>query len=217
MKRFLQTILIIPFLLVAGCSTYEKTGWSVLARGGFNSGGIVENRELDAISGATGKGFSAGVHALGEFSGRQFETGLDYLAYEQIIRYNDPESVVKGEKKITYGELRLPVTYNFRFLKNLNDYPFMTFKLGVNAGYVIDTRIEHTGNTPDHSIRNFSAGPTIGLVLTPLKIKNHMRLGAYIDLYRGSKIYTDPYHTGGKSGNTSFLNAGLQLHFGSGL
>ncbi|HDR05457.1 MAG TPA: hypothetical protein ENN84_09495 [Candidatus Marinimicrobia bacterium] len=50
------------------------------------------------------------------------------------------------------------------------------------------------GTLPDFSIDNFSSGMAMGFSALPWQLKNGAKLGLEMELYRGSRIYTDFYN-----------------------
>jgi len=84
---------------------------------GVAAGGVVENNTMegiggvsgvDAITGATRTRFNAGVHKEIRFKGLTFETGLDYLAFDQTITYDMPSFSLDGQRHVRFSQLRLP-------------------------------------------------------------------------------------------------------------
>ncbi|MCD4737412.1 MAG: outer membrane beta-barrel protein [Bacteroidales bacterium] len=182
-------------------------------RGGINQGGFTEDQTLDAISGATSMSYGFGVHPEINIRGKTIETGIDILGYNQTINYYDPDKEFVGERKFKYQELRLPITYNFKFLKNLSNCDYIHLKLGVSGGYLINKNTEQIGDIPEYSLKKFSIGPTLGLSFAPIRLSKSFKLGGYIDFYRGSRVYEDYYHNTSETGHTTYLMAGLQFKF----
>lgn len=102
---------------------------SILA--GLSSGGLVDNTEMsgitgvsniDAITGATKTLYNAGIHSEINLKGHVIETGLDYISFDQSVEYKMPSLSVNGQRDIQFHQLRLPLTYNFRFFRNSQNY-----------------------------------------------------------------------------------------------
>jgi hypothetical protein len=64
---------------------------------------------------------------------------------------------------------------------------------------------------PDYSLDNFSIGPSFGISTIPLKLNDKLQLGFYLDAFRASKVYTDPYITTDNVGNISNIKFGAIL------
>ncbi|MCD6201723.1 MAG: hypothetical protein J7K46_07945, partial [Bacteroidales bacterium] len=154
--RFLVPVYLI--LLTVACTitrstTYNETGRDnpfpdILFSAGVVTGGIVENAELsgidnisdtDAISGATSLSFNAGIHT--EISSRKhhMETGIDYVRFKQTVIFLIPDDAVNGIRDFRFQQLRLPLTYNFHFLKNSVNDPALILKVGLSVGYTLKT------------------------------------------------------------------------------
>ncbi|MBN1340447.1 MAG: outer membrane beta-barrel protein [Bacteroidales bacterium] len=217
--------LIFITLLFASCSVPEQTTspptnknnytcWTI--RTGVNTGGFVDNQETDAVSGATYAGYSFGLHPEICISGKTIETGIDLHEYGQTLTYSDPVNEFIGERALTYQELRLPLTYNFRFFKNLSNCDFFYLKIGLATGYLIHKNVDEEGLLPEYEMKKFSLGPTLGVSFSPFRISPGFTIGGFVDLYRGSKVYKDFYNNSRETGNTSCLTAGLLLKLGPG-
>lgn len=225
MKTTLHFLLVVILLFQFSCSTPEQATrslseeenyicWS--ARGGINTGGFVDNEVPDAVSGATLTNFTLGIHPDITTSGKTFETGLDLIGYRQNFEYDDPANEYFGKRSFDYYELRLPLTYNFRFFKNLSNCDFFYLKIGISTGYIINKNVTEQGILPAYDLKPFSIGPALGVAFSPLGISRRFKLGVFIDLYRGSKVYKDFYNNSRENGNTTYLSAGLLLKIGPG-
>ncbi len=188
--------------------------------GGLTYGGINDNQDYDAasgatqvdgISGATKIGYSGGLHTAVNLNGHIIETGLDYTTFRQTISYKAVDAAYSGDRDIEYAQLRLPLTYNLQFFKNRFSYSQLAVKLGFSAGYTVSKSVTSGQYLPDHTFDNFEAGPLLGLIYYPYMSRGRMRLGIYMDLYRGTKFFEDAYHTSGEVGGQSFIKVGLLL------
>lgn len=177
----------------------------------LSSGGIIEDTEIDAVSGATSLTYSAGVHSEINIRGHILETGLDYISFKQDFTYLDHSQGIDGTRDFSYHQLRLPVTYNFQFFKNNENKPLLIFKAGLSVGYTFSKTITDNGALPDYRMNKFNFAPTIGLASYPIKINNKYDLGFYLDLFRSGKFYEDVYNK--EMGNLSNLKFGLILRF----
>lgn len=188
--------------------------------GGLTYGGINDNQEFDAtsgatqvdgISGATKIGYSGGLHTEVNLNGHIIETGLDYTTFRQTITYEAGGAAYSGERDIEYAQLRLPLTYNLQFFKNRFSYSQLAVKLGLSAGYTVSKSITSGQYLPEYNFDNFEAGPLLGITYYPYMAKGRMRFGVYMDLYRGSKFFEDAYHTSSAFGGQSFIKVGILL------
>jgi len=191
---------------------------SILA--GLSSGGLVDNTEMsgitgvsniDAITGATKTLFNSGVHTEIDIKGHKIETGLDYISFDQSVEYKMPSLSVNGQRDIRFHQLRLPLTYNFQFFRDSQNYPRLILKAGLSGGYTFSKSVSDFGNIPDYTFTNWDYGPTLGVSVFPLQLKQNYRIGFYLDLYRGSQIYEDVYHKAEGIGGQSFMKFGVVL------
>ena len=191
---------------------------SILA--GAASGGLVENKEMsgidgvsnvDAITGATKTFFNGGIHSEIDIKGHKIETGLDYIGFDQSVEYKMPSLSVNGKRDVQFHQMRLPIMYNFHFFKDSQNYSRLILKAGLSMGYTFSKSVFDFGNIPDYKFTNWDYGPTLGVSVFPLQLKQNYRIGFYLDLYRGSQIYEDIYHKAEGIGGQSFMKFGVVL------
>lgn len=207
---------VVMFLFVS-CSASRKSidyetsaiKTSFLAGGSF--GGIVENNQLidvdgisevDAISGATRKAVTFGVHSELNIGKHSVETGLDYLNFDQTISYNLPAYSYFGKRDISFHQLRLPLTYNFELIEENK----LSLKIGASIGYTISKSVENSGTLPPYQFKNIDYGGTIGLTYFPIE-----KFGIFGDVYRGSQIYKDIFHIDEGAGGQSYVKFGIVI------
>lgn len=205
--RFIYLTIPVIFLLT-GCASI-KTTYNVQA--GASWGGIIEDTEIDAVTGATNLGVSLGVHPAININRRMVETGLDFLTYHQSWTYLDAGENFDGTRDFKYGELRVPLTYNLQLFRNSDDEGLIQLKLGLSAGYIIYHKFADSGTVPDYSLDNFSIGPSFGISTIPIKLNDKLQLGFYLDALRGSKVYKNHYITTDNVGNISNIKFGAVL------
>ncbi len=205
--RFIFLTITVIFLLI-GCASI-KTTYHVQAGGSW--GGIIEDTEIDGVTGATNWGVSLGVHPNFYIGRRLLETGLDFLTYHQSWTYLDTGENYDGTRDLKFGELRIPLTYNFQLFRNSDDEGLIQLKLGLSAGYIIYHNFSDTEVVPDYSLDNFSIGPAFGLSTIPIKLNDRLQLGIYLDFVRTSKVYKDFYITTDNVGNLSNIKFGAVL------
>jgi hypothetical protein len=202
-------IIILPLILVwliFSCSAVEKVSdekkTTVSVQIGSNMGGIAENTDMsvvpgvnvpaeaivDAFTGATYPGFNAGVHLNHRFKKNQVETGLDYMYNYQEFNYIDAGNMYLGVRELHVSQFMVPVTYNFAFQK-----AGLQLKIGLLGQFSFISG-KGIGILPDYSVIPFSAGPTLGFSILPIRFRNGDKLGLYCDIYRGSQIYKDYYN-----------------------
>ncbi len=187
---------------------------------GITAGGVVENNTMegisgvsgvDAISGATRTRFNVGAHKEIRFKGLTFETGLDYLAFDQTITYDMPSFSVTGRRDIRFQQLCLPLTCNFHFFKRNSGSARLILKAGFSLGYTISKSVSNDGTVPEYTFNNLDYGPTLGISFYPFSAVKNYRIGLYMDLFRGSRIYEDRFHTAEGMGGQSFMKFGIVL------
>jgi hypothetical protein len=196
------------FLLLAGCAAVETT-CDIQAGGSW--GGIIEDNGVDAVSGATKLRPGIGIHPVFTIKDRMIETGLDFLSYNQTFTYLDNTENYNGTREFSYGELRLPLTYNIQFFRDENRQGKLLLKLGISGGLRIYENIRDNGAVPDYTFDRFSLAPTFGLSSVPLRINDRLSLGLYFDFMRGTVIYNDFYTSADLAGNISNLKFGAVL------
>ena len=201
--------LIFPlFFLLSGCASIQTT-FNVQA--GASWGGIIEDTEIDAVTGATNMGIGLGVHPAININRRLVETGLDFLTYNQSWTYLDGSENYDGKRDLRFGELRVPLTYNFQLFRDDNDEGLLQIKLGLSAGYILYHNFTDNGTVPDYTLDNFSIGPSFGISTIPIKLGDKLQLGFYLDALRASKVYSDHYLTTNNVGNMSNIKFGAVL------
>ena len=81
----------------------------------------------------------------------------------------------------------------------------------MSIGYTFIESVTENGNIPDYNFTNWDYGPTLGVSIYPLQLKQNYRVGFYLDLYRGSRIYEDIYHKSEGIGGHSYMKYGISL------
>jgi hypothetical protein len=228
MKNILLSLCLSSILLFAGCISQQSASNKVKNKpvfkiqAGINKGGIIENKDLkqipntkvDAYSGATRTGFNTGVKVLFPIKRNAIETGIDYMYSNQIFTYQDNDNGYVGKRKLGTSQFMVPLTYNFGFFRKKYEEGLFTFKLGylVQLNAVNVNNI--TGSLPEYKLLKFSSGFTAGFATSPFHFKNGSKLGLYIDLYRGSRIYEDFYNLKGfDMPGSSFIKYGMSYQF----
>ncbi len=143
---------------------------------GGNLGGIVTNREVDAVSGATKMNFNIGYHNTVKIKKHHIETGIDFLRHKQIFEFTETEFT--GKRSFTYSEIRFPATYNFHLFKKNNNGRLIG-KLGFSYGVRINENIKDSDNLPEYSFKKSSFGLDFGLEVRPFKVNEKLDLGFF--------------------------------------
>lgn len=189
-------------------------------RVGPSSGGLIENRllsgisgasDLDAITGATKTSVNLGVHAQIRVKGHTLETGLDYIRFSQSVTYEMPSFTAEGKRDFRFHQLRMPITYNFNFFKNKDNYPLLVMRPGLSIGNTVSKSISGSGNIPDYKFNTWNVGPMFGLSIYPVQVRQSLRIGAYLDLFRGGKVYKDSFHQSDDVGGLSYWMFGVTV------
>ncbi|WP_456441161.1 hypothetical protein [Caldithrix abyssi] len=185
---------------------------------GLTAGGLVENNtlqgvdgasEVDAITGATKTRFNLGVHRIIKVKTLTFESGLDYLTFDQRITYELPTFAQAGQRQVRFSQLRLPLTCNIPFFKGKDGQARLSLKAGASLGCTIFRSVTDRGTLPDYTFASWDYGPTLGIACYPFPAAKHYRLGIYLDLYRGSRIYEDIFHPAEGQGGQSYMKFGI--------
>lgn len=187
---------------------------------GASVGGMVENSQamgiegggtLDSITGATEPVFNAGIHTEWKWRNLRMETGLDYLGCSQTVDYQLPGFGVEGSRDFRFHQIRIPLTGNLHLLKNRNSDPGLIIKAGVSGGYTFHKTIDDSGSLEEYRFTRWDFGPTLGVAIYPFPAWKSYRPGFYLDFYRGSRIFSDPYHEAEGLGGQSFMKMGVTL------
>jgi hypothetical protein len=209
----------IIIMAFAGCapisrniqSSLNSPASAISIYGGTNWGGIVENRNIDGITGATKLKYSGAAYYQFELENHQIETGLEYVSFDQQISYQDPLNSISGGRNISFSQIRIPFTYHFPFFSDIRGIPLLTFKAGISIGYLINKNVVDVGSLPQYKLNKTDIGFAAGLAFQPLKIGRNGRIGFFLDAYRGNQVYEDIYHKSGQAGNGSALKFGIFL------
>jgi hypothetical protein len=228
MKKILIPVCLLCILLYVGCisqqSTNNKAKYKLAykVQMGASHGGIVENKdmkqipntEVDAFTGATNTGFNTCLKVLFPVRRNAIETGVDYLYSHQTFIYKDNVNGYHGERMLGISQCIIPLTYNIGLFRKKYEEGLFTIKLGYLVEFSYVNINDATGNLPAYEIKHFSKGYTMGLTTSPFHFKNGSKLGLYLDIYRGSRIYKDFYNQKEfKRGGTSFLKYGISFQF----
>jgi hypothetical protein len=122
------------------------------------------------------------VHPAVNINRRLVETGLDFLTYNQSWTYLDANENYDGKRDLKFGELRVPLTYNFQLFRDNNDKGLLQIKIGLSAGYILYNNITDNGTVPDYTLDNFSIGPSFGLSPIPIKLNEKLELGVLLKI-----------------------------------
>lgn len=188
---------------------------------GINHGGIIENTDLslidnapvDAYSGATSVGFSAGARYSFPLGKHGIQSGLDVLGNRNSISYSDDMNGYEGSRELFTTQVRIPLQYSFHLIKNDQGNPLIKLNLGLSGGLVFCSEIKSEGTLPEYDVKHFSLGPALGFEIHPLQLNNGSSLGFSFELSRSfQQIYTDFYQQGDMPG-LSYLRVGLIYGF----
>jgi hypothetical protein len=174
---------------------------------GIYSGGIVENTDLsvianipngengaaDAFTGATSRGCYGGAKVIAPLGKVEWESGLTLSHNQHEFLYDDEWNAFAGDRSISLTQLSLPLMLRLPLLKKRFPDAEWRLKMGFLGQYNF-VNLSGTGILPDFSIENFSSGMALGFSALPWQLKNGAKLGLEMELYRGSRIYTDFYN-----------------------
>jgi hypothetical protein len=139
------------------------------------------------------------------------ETGLDYLGFSQTVDYQLAGLDVVGSRDFRFHQIRIPFTYNLHLLKNQNRRPGLIIKAGFSGGYTFWESIKDNGGLEEYQFTREDFGPTLGVTVYPFSARKAGRVGFYLDLYRGSRIFSDEFHQEEGLGGQSFMKMGVTL------
>ncbi len=222
-KKSNLLIKLIPIILCLQISNINaaniKSLFSFSVLGAPLFGGINEDNEIDAVTSATKIGGKAGIRAEAAFKRRLiFETGLEYTSFNQEIEYLDTVKDFNGKWKISFHELRIPLTYNVHIGKNKKDNPLFILRIGGYFGIVVQDNCEDNGDVPEYTSDPIEGGLVLSWAVYPFTIGKHISPAILIDMERGtSKFWEDPYTGGDGMGvsRTSMISFGILLRMGN--
>lgn len=186
---------IVTMVLAVSCANAEEREKlvSFSLYGGGLWGGVFVPGSTENVSGEMGVGWHAGAES--EFNIRDkyfFASGLDFARYRTTVTYDDPAAGYDGEHDITMGLLRMPVSYNFRLLRDDAGFPTLFLKPGAFIGYYVSDKVEETGDTPEYE---FEEDVTYGFLLStgyyPFPIAEKVYLGLSANGYWSAPVYRD--------------------------
>jgi len=230
MQKRAVHIKLFVFLSLIGCksslsTSKDKTSAQNLEFNiqiGTNSGGVVENTDLengpgvavDAFSGATKTGFNAGASLGIPIKKNAIQTGMDFMYNHQTFTYNDSENGFIGSRDLALSQIMLPVTWNFGLLNHPEHGRQIELKLGPVLQYNILSVSDNTNTLPVFNHNKFSAGFSLGFSAFPFSFENSSKLGFSLEVYRGGQIYDDYYNRSQfEMPGSSFAKFELVYHF----
>jgi len=155
--------------------------------------GIVDNDEIDFITGATKVGFKTGGSCELNIakSRHHLETGLTINYQPQTISYNDSGSGFIGKRKMKLVILHLPISYNLHLFHDEYNKPLLITKLISYFTYIPFDGVADEGNVPDYTLEKFSREIAFSITFFPF----YSNWGVNFEGSRGvAKLYQDKYH-----------------------
>lgn len=176
--------------------------------------GIVDNQEVKLISGATKIGIKTGMRAKFNLSKQRhlLESGLDLQYQPQSLNYYDPVLQINGEREFKFVFIKIPVIYNYCFLKGKSGNNKLALKIGNNIVFTPYKKITNKGSIPDYTIKNSFREMVFGISYYPV----NDRMGILLEASRGmNPFYEDPYHKfkEDQTGTCAGLSLGLDLKY----
>jgi len=220
--------IIAAILLLNGCSATRNLPetkhqpFTLRVAGGTNKGGIVENTEMtavdqappDAFTGATSRSLHAGVHALVPLKRNAVEAGLVIMHSGHRFGYYDPAASYDGSLDLSLVQCMVPLTYNVKLFRGVRPGGLMEVKLGYVAQYNLLSESGQEGTVPAYDFNRWSHGPTLGITLKPFRLNNGNQIGLYVEGYRGSAIFKDPYNEDDfEMTGSAYVKTGLFFEF----
>jgi hypothetical protein len=228
MNKLLSSFVLISTLLIMGCApsnlVSDNTKWKPIYsfQVGIAHGGIIENTdlkqipntEIDAFTGATSVSPIVGANIKLPILWNEFEAGIDYMYVNQIFTYKDAFNGYNGKRELSTSQFIFPLTYNFKILRKLSPNNIWSFKIGLVGEYNLVKVNDNINSLPNYSINKFSGGFVFGAATMPFHFENNSKLGFFLDMYRGSRIYTDFYNLKSfKMPGSSFARFGIIYQF----
>ena len=176
--------------------------------------GIIDNQEVTLVTSATKIGAKTGVRAKFNLLKQKhfLETGIDLQYQPQTIKFNDQASLIAGERDFKMVLVKIPVFYNYCFLKGETGHNRLGVKIGTNFAFMPYKKITDKGNLPEYSTKNSFNEMTFGISYYPVNDK----LGILLEAGRGtSPFYEDVYHQYKEKeiGAWSGLSLGLNVKY----
>lgn len=227
MEATIKKMIFAVLLLCASCTVQQgdqsqawKSRFEVIA--GVNTGGIVENTNMDevgsepdAFTGATKKnGSELGIHTGGHVQlpvwSQAILTGVEVMYNKQEFYYNDAQMGYYGMRKIGTTQVMVPLCFQAGFFRKQQADGMLKLKIGYVSQLNFVDVADDASELPNYSHNTYSGGINLGISLTPFTFHNGARLGFYVDGYRGTRIYEDYYNQPGfKVPGSSFMRGGI--------
>jgi hypothetical protein len=211
---YLFVILLINFLIVnniyatrTNILEFLESRTNFYAIAGLNLiTGIVDNNEIELITGATKIGSKAGLRTELKVVGDKhyIETGIDIQHLLQSIEYHN----VQKTRDFNILICRIPITYNYHFLKP-DKSPFVIIKIGNYLSFYPYKKITSNEFLPDYSIKNSSREMILNITCFPI----NNRFGfSFEGMKSFTKLYEDKYHqfSDDTKGGISGFTVGVQ-------
>lgn len=226
-RKMITTTINLVFLLM-GCASQQgiqdNKKWAPIYRlqVGTNKGGVVENTDMavvdnagiDAFTGATRRGVNASGKVMLPVRNNFVETGIDLMYNSQTFTYNDAANDFRGERKLGVTQFMVPLTYSIGILRQNRPEGLFQLKFGYAAQFNLFSVTDGIGNFPGYRTNSFSNGATLGLSTTPFILNNGLKLGFFVDGYRGTRVYEDFYNRPEfEIPGTAFLKYGIIFQF----
>jgi len=129
---------------------------------------------------------------------------------QQTFTWNDPILNFNGSQQFSTNQFMLPTTLNMGLFRKNDPQGLIRLKVGHVLQYNMIIAGQKTGTIPDYFINRFSNGLTFGISVMPLKFGNGSGAGLFMEGYRGSQIYIDPYNRKDfEMPGSSFIKVGI--------
>lgn len=216
--------IVLPVWILAACSPVApnrdgRLQYSVQA--GLYQGGITENTNMaevgevpvDAFTGATHSGVTAGIRVGKSVRNQSVGIGLDWAIASQDFNFNDPQNGYVGSRGLTLNQLMVPITWNVGMIRRHQADGMVKLKLGLMGQFTVFSASDQ-GTLPPFTTHALSGGFTLGISITPLTLNSGHRLGLFAEGYRGTILYEDFYNSKEmKIPGSSCLKIGVVLTF----
>lgn len=210
--------------ILAACSPVapnrdQRLQYSVQA--GLYQGGITENTDMkevgdvpvDAFTGATRPGVTAGVRVEKPVRNQSVGLGLDWAITTHDFNFKDPLNGYEGSRCLTMNQLMVPLTWNIGMFRQRQAEGMLKLKIGMVGQFNVFS-VNDQGALPTFTTHALSGGFTLGISVTPFRLHNGHRLGLFAEGYRGTIIYEDFYNSQAmKMPGSSYLKIGVVFAF----
>lgn len=178
--------------------------------------GIIDNKDVLLITGATKVGVKTGLHSRVNLLNQKhfLDIGSEFQYQPQSFAYSDSMNNQIGKRNFQLLFVKIPIVYSYTLFKGNKGQQFLNLRFGNSFTFIPIKKIKDTDNPPNYTLKSFTREFIIGFSSSPF---TNSRIGFQFDAYRSlSAVYKDPYHLDFKengSGGISGFSLGILYQY----